>query len=309
MDAVLILGGSGFIGSRLCEMLIEQSSARPGGITVATRRPARAQDLLALPGVDLDEADVHDDATLARLVAGRSTVVNLIAILHGNAASFSQVHVELPRRIARACLLAGVQRIVHVSALGANSKAPSMYLRSKAEGEAAIASTGVPAAILRPSVVFGAHDRFLNLFARLSKFAPVIPLACADAKFQPVWVDDVARAIIACLQMLRPTAQTYECAGPRVLTLGELVRLAGRYSGHARPVIPLPRAVGQVQAWFMEHLPGEPLMSRDNLASMQLPNVASGRLPGLAELGIEPATLEAIASKYLAATAWSGKRS
>src|SRR5262249_9358719 len=128
------------------------------------------------------------------------------------------------------------------------------------------------------------------------------------AQFQPVWVDDVARAIIACLRTRLPTVQTYECTGPRVYTLAELVRLAGRYSGHERPVVALPRTMGQAQAWFMEHLPGEPLMSRDNLASMQVPNVASGPLPGLVELGIEPMPLETIAPAYLAQRI-AGKRS
>jgi uncharacterized protein YbjT (DUF2867 family) len=298
MQDILILGGSGFIGSRLCELLVARSGAAPGRITVVTRRRARARHLQTLPGIVLQEADVHDDGALAGLVAHRSAVVNLLGILHGDEAAFSRVHAALPRRMARACSEAGVPRIVHISALGAASDAPSMYLRSKAEGEAALAQGGVPAAILRPSVVFGERDRFLNLFARLSKLAPFIPLACADAQFQPVWVDDVARALVACLHS--PLTQTYECAGPRVYTLKELVRLAGRYSGHERPVIALPEAVGQVQAWFMEHLPGEPLMSRDNLASMQVPNVASGRLPGLAELDIQPAPLESIAAHYLA---------
>jgi len=295
---ILLLGGSGFIGSRLCELLVSRAGAAPGRITVATRRRAHARHLQTLPGIVLQEADVHDDAALADLVARRSAVVNLLGILHGDEAAFLRVHAALPRRLAHACREAGVARIVHISALGAASDAPSMYLRSKAGGEAALAQGGVSAAILRPSVVFGARDRFLNLFARLSALAPFIPLACADAQFQPVWVDDVARALIACLHL--PAAQTYECAGPRVYTLKELVRLAGRYSGHERPVIALPAALGQAQAWFMERLPGEPLMSRDNLASMQVPNVASGRLPGLAELGIRCASLETIAPGYLA---------
>ena len=296
---VLILGGSGFVGSRLCEMLLQPDGAAPGRLSVATRRRARARHLLTLPGLSIEEGDVHDDATLARLVAGRSAVVNLIGVLHGDAAAFDKAHAELPRRLAQACLREQVSQVVHVSALGVRRDAPSMYLRSKAAGEAAWGDAGVPAAVLRPSVMFGARDRFLNLFARLSRFAPLIALAGADAQFQPVWVDDVARAIIVCLRRRRSAPEICECAGPKVYTLAELVRLAGRFGGHERLVIPLPRPAGQLLAGLLECLPGEPLMSRDNLASMQVPNVASGQLPGLAALGITPAALEVIAPTYL----------
>ena len=150
-------------------------------------------------------------------------------------------------------------------------------------------------------MIFGAHDRFLNLFARLQALAPVVPLAMADARFQPVWVDDVARAVIRCLEDPATIGQTYELAGPEVLTLAELVRLAGQASGHARPVLPVPLGVGRLQAAALRLLPGEPPLSKDNLASMSVPNVASGRLPGLAELGVvTPASVRAVAPVYLA---------
>jgi NADH dehydrogenase len=296
---VLVLGGSGFVGSRLCEMLLQPAGAPPGRVTVVTRRRDRARHLLPLPALSLEEGDVHDDATLARLVTGRSAVVNLIGVLHGDAAAFERAHAELPRRLAQACMRERVSQVVHISALGVSRDAPSMYLRSKAAGEDAWRDAGVSAVLLRPSVMFGARDRFLNLFARLSRFAPAIALAGADAQFQPVWVDDVVRAIVACLQRPRDAAQIYECAGPKVYTLAELVRLAGRFSGHERPVIALPRPAGEWLAWLMECLPGEPLLSRDNLASMRVPNVASGAWPGLTSLGIAPAALEAIAPTYL----------
>lgn len=299
LDDVLILGGSGFVGSRLCEMLLVPTGAPPGRVSVVTRRSDRARHLQPLPGLGIEEGNVHDDATLARLVAGRSAVVNLIGVLHGDAAAFDKAHAELPRRLAQACRREQVSQVVHISALGVARDAPSMYLRSKAVGEAAWSQADVPAAVLRPSVMFGERDHFLNLFARLSRFAPLIALAGAEAQFQPVWVDDVARAIVACLQRSRDVQEVYECAGPRVYTLAELVRLAGRFSGHERPIVALPRPAGQLLAGLMECLPGEPLMSRDNLASMQVPNVASGQLPGLAALGITPAALEAIAPGYL----------
>jgi NADH dehydrogenase len=192
---------------------------------------------------------------------------------------------------------------VHVSALGVAdaAAAPSLYLRSKAQGEQLLrGAPGLALTLLRPSVIFGAEDRFINLFAALQAFAPVMPLAGAAARFQPVWVDDVAHAIEACLKDPRHICKTFECAGPQVLTLRELVQLAGRWSGHPRPVLPLPEWAGRVQAALLGLLPGEPLMSADNLASMRVPNVASGRLPGLAELGIEPTSLTTVMAPWLA---------
>ena len=209
----------------------------------------------------------------------------------------------LPQRIAGACAAAGVSRLVHVSALGVAdaATAPSLYLRSKAQGEQLLrGAPGLALTLLRPSVIFGAEDRFINLFAALQAFAPVMPLAGAAARFQPVWVDDVAHAIVACLKDPRHIGKTFECAGPQVLTLRELVQRAGRWSGHARPVLPLPEWAGRVQAALLGLLPGEPLMSADNLASMRVPNVASGRLPGLAELGIEPTSLTTVMAPWLA---------
>ena len=301
MNNFLVLGGSGFVGSALCERLVRRSGGS-GRISVPSRRSARVKHLLTLPTVEVVQADLHDDVQLARLVAGRDAVVNLVAILHGSEAEFERAHVALPRRLAQACLAAGVRRVVHVSALAADAQAPSMYLRSKAAGEAALRQSGLELTILRPSVIFGAGDAFLNLFARLQAVLPVMPLACASARFQPVWLDDVAEAIVRALADSTTAGETLECAGPRVYTLAELVRLAGRWSGHERPVLALPPALGHLQATIMEWLPGETLMSRDNLRSMQVANIASGRAPGLARLGIDATTLEAIGPGMLAAS-------
>jgi NADH dehydrogenase len=255
--------------------------------------------VLPLPTVDLIEANVHDDAQLGRLVAGFDAVINLIAILHGSAADFDRVHVALPRRLAAACTAAGVRRLVHVSAIGVGSGAPSNYLRSKAAGEEVLKAAGLDLTILRPSVIFGNDDRFMNVFAALQSVFPFMPLAGSTARFQPVWVEDVASAVVTCLDRPETIGQTIECTGPREYTLAELVRAAGRWSGHERPVFALPGAAARLQARMMELLPGEPLMSRDNLLSMQVPNVASGTLPGLASLDIVPAALEGVASLYL----------
>jgi hypothetical protein len=165
--------------------------------------------------------------------------------------------------------------------------------------EAVLEGSGLDVSALRPSVIYGEQDRFLNMFARCSTFVPILPLACADARFQPVWVEDVAAAIAACLARPETAGQTSECAGPDVFTLAQLVRFAGEWSGHKRPIVALPRVLGTLQAAVMEQLPGEPVMSRDNLQSMQTPNVLSGRHPTLEVLGIRPAALKTIGPGYL----------
>ena len=300
MKNTLVLGGSGFVGSVLCEKLVRQARGS-GRITVPSRRSARVKHLQTLPTVEVVQANVHDDAELARLVAGRDAVVNLVAILHGREADFERAHVALPRRLAAACSAAGVRRMVHVSAIGAGAQAPSMYLRSKAAGEAALEQASLALTILRPSVIFGAGDSFLTLFARLQAVFPVMPLTGASARFQPVWVDDVAEAIARALADPATAGQTFECTGPRVCTLAELVHLAGRWSGHERPVLALPEAIGRLQAWVMEMLPGEPLMSRDNIRSMEVPNIASGHRPGIDQLGIAATAIEAVGPGMLGA--------
>ncbi|WP_395059680.1 complex I NDUFA9 subunit family protein [Polaromonas sp.] len=306
MKKILILGGTGFVGRHLCEKLTQLQWR----VSVPTRHETRAREIQMLPSLDVVRADVHDETALTRLVAGHDAVVNLVAILHGTQASFERAHVELPQKIARACASTGVTRLVHVSALGADARnpdaAPSMYLRSKGQGEVVLHQAGLALTMLRPSVIFGNGDKFLNTFAQLQKIFPVIPLAGSHALFQPVWVEDVASAIVHCLQdahLHTTSGQTFEACGPDVYTLRQLVELAGRFSGinegRGRPVLALPAALGRLQARMMALAPGEPLMSRDNLDSMSVPNIASGNLPGLDALGITPAALEAIAPSYL----------
>lgn len=313
MRNILVLGGTGFVGSTLCEHLARQG----WGITLATRRRSNARHLQHLPSVTVVEADVHDEAALGQLVAGHNAVVNLIAILHGSPAAFEFVHVDLPQKLARACQAHSVAQCVHISALGVQDQqpeaAPSHYLRSKGLGEVALRAaanaSGMHLTVLRPSVIFGANDQFLNLFARLQRVFPIMPLAGAHARFQPVWVVDVARAVVRSLDMpIRPDSvgypvRTLEVCGPDVFTLKELVQLAARLGGvrggRGRPVIALPMWMGRVQAFVMEWAPGGPLMSRDNLDSMRVDNVATPGFPGLDVLGIMPSSVHAIAVGYL----------
>jgi len=301
MNKILILGGTGFVGRHLCEKLQEISCRA----TVVTRRRSSAQHLQMLPLMDIAEVPHLDATTLTPLLQEHDAVVSLVAILHGNEATFEAAHVKLPLELVRACEAAGQRRIVHISALGASLDAASMYQRSKARGETVLRESGLDVTVLRPSVIFGAEDKFLNTFASLQQMFPVIPLAGSEARFQPVWVEDVADALRVCLQDKSTIGQTYEACGPQIFTLKELVELAGQYSGvnggKGRPVIGLPDFLARLQARVMELAPGEPLMSRDNLDSMKADNIASGKLPGLEALGITPSSLSAIAPHYLGA--------
>jgi uncharacterized protein YbjT (DUF2867 family) len=306
---VMVLGGTGFVGTQVCKQLVQNGWT----VTVPTRTPERDWPVRGLPQVHVVDLDVHDATALTKAMAGHAAVVNLVAILHGNAAAFDKVHVELPAKILQACRANQVSELVHVSALGANAQqpqnCPSEYLRSKSRGEAVLlASSDVPflpkVTVLRPSVIFGAQDKFLNLFAKLQRFFPVMPLAGAGARFQPVWVEDVANAVARILAHgVRDHPAVIEACGPQVFTLRELVQLAARLGGVrgglGRPVIALPDWIGRIQACMMELAPGEPLMSRDNLDSMKVDNVASATVVGLDVLGITPSRLEPIAAHYL----------
>ena len=299
MQKIVITGGTGFVGSSLCEHLAAQDAGCR--LVVPTRRLANGRSLQVLPTVDLVQADVHDPQAMAAVLQGADALVHLVAILHGDDAAFDRVHVQLPRGLAAACAQAGVRRVVHVSALGVGLQAPSSYLRSKAAGEGvwqqALAAGG-DLTILRPSVIFGADDRFTNLFARLSRLFPVLPLAGAGARFQPVWVGDVAQAVVQSLLQRPGPGPIVECAGPQVMTLQEIVQQVGAMAGCRRPVVGLPESAGLLQAAAMGLLPGEPMMSRDNVLSMRVPNVASGKLPGLRDLGITPQGLALLAPHF-----------
>ncbi len=305
---IIALGGTGFIGRHICEKLIRDGHE----VTVPTRNLSSAREIQMLPRLSPVMCNVHDPAQLASAVVGHELLINLVAILHGSEAEFERVHVALPQSIVSACKAAGIKKIVQMSSLGAGLDAPSQYLGSKGRGEQVFAQSGLDVTVLRPSVVFGEGDRLLNVFAQLLRAFPLVPLAGSQAQFQPVWVEDVAQAVVQLAARgsiekgshlasvdAGQGAKVYEIAGHRLMTLRELFELTGHCIGVSRPIFHLPDQLARMQAWIMERLPGPTLMSRDNLASMQVPNIASGQLPGLKALGIDAASIELIAPRYL----------
>ena len=294
--SVCVIGGAGFLGSHL----VQQLAARGIPVRVPTRRRERAKALIVLPTVDVVNADVHDTAALERLVAGCDAVISLAGILHENRpGDFARIHTELPRKIVDACRERGVRRLLHVSALKATHDAPSEYLRSKADGEQQIRvaqASGIRTTIFRPSVMFGREDRFLNLFARLAQSLPVIALASPKARFQPVYVEDVARAMVESLEMSHTYDANLSLCGPTVYTLQELVEYVCRLLRMERPVLPLNDDMSHFLAWMMEWLPVK-LMSRDNYLSMKVDSVCDCAFPAM--FGFKPSPLEAVVPLYL----------
>lgn len=305
-DDLLAVGGSGFVGRHLVAAL----AARGARVTVPTRRRERAKHLILLPTVDVIEADVMAPGVLARLAKGRDAVINLAGVLHSrhgranergpndSGPDFAQAHVELPQALVNACRSAGVQRLLHMSSVAADPKGPSEYLRSKGIGEEVVlAAEDLSVTVFRPSIIFGPEDRFLNLFALLARLSPVLAVPKPDARFQPVYVGDVVRAMLAALEDRDAAGKRLDLCGPREYTLRELVKFACGVSGRRRLVIGLPDGLAALQAWTMEHLPAVlRLLTRDNLRSMRSPSVCAGRFP----YGIEPAPLEVAAPAWLA---------
>ena len=293
ITTVCVVGGSGFVGRHICHQL----AARGYRVRVPTRDPERAKQLILLPTMEVTAADVHDPVDLARTIRGVEAVINLVGVLHDgrDRHSFAQAHVMLARKMAAACLQEGVRRYIHMSALNADANGPSAYLRSKGEAEAIARNSGLDVTVFRPSVIFGRDDSFLNLFASLLKFLPVVFLGSPNARFQPVFVEDVAAAFVKSLEELASFGKSYELCGPNVYTLRELVAYVGRTTRHARPVIGLNDSLSYWQAFAMEWLPVK-LLTRDNYYSMRVDSVCHCEFP----FGIRPAALEALAPAWLA---------
>ena len=324
-QTVLVTGGSGFIGSAVVTRLASLGY----NVIVPTRRLSQAKHLQMLPTVEIVQTKLNVAADVGHIMPRVNAVINLVGILHGRAGKkaardlnndpryqaesdpygpdFGAMHVQLPKELAQQLAehgASGAKRFIQISAYGTHlpkQKLPSMYLRSKAAGERGVLSTlGLRSTVFRPSVVFGPGDSFLNLFAKMQKLPIVVPLARAGCKFQPVFVDDVAQAIVNSLENTATYGKTYDLLGPEIYTLSQIVQLAGHLSGSSRLVISLPDILGKLQASLLEMLPGPTLMSLDNFDSMAVDNAAPPGYVMDPELGVTPHALSVIAPTYLA---------
>jgi NADH dehydrogenase len=298
---VCLLGGSGFVGRRIAGQLTDRG--RP--VRILTRHRERHRDLLVLPDAEVVEGDVHNPAFLRQQFEGCDVVINLVGILNEQGRSgsgFTRAHVELPEKIVQAARATCVRRLLHMSALNASPKGPSHYLRTKGLGEELVHRAHGPdlaVTSFRPSVIFGPRDSFTNRFAGLLRLAPgVFPLACPNARFQPVYVEDVARAFVRALDDHRCFGNRYNLCGPKVYTLRELVEYIAGVTGKRVCVIGLNDTASLLQAAIMEFAPGKPF-SLDNYRSLQVDSVCPQGFPGV--FGLDPAGLEAVAPGYLAA--------
>lgn len=293
ITTVAVLGGSGFVGRHVCHAL----AAKGYRVRVATRDRERAKEhLILLPTAEVAVVDVHEPAQLAEFVSGTDAVINLVGVLHDGRGErgFQAAHVDLARKVVAACRDRGVRRLLHMSSLGAGPDAPSDYLRTKGEAEAIVRDAGLASTIFRPSVIFGPDDSFLNLFAQALKLLPAMALGSPGARFQPVFVEDVAAAFVKALADLGSHGKRYDLCGPRVYTLRELVEFTAATTGRRRPIIGLNDGLSYLQALVMEWMPVK-LLTRDNYYSMKVDSVCDCPFP----FGITPAALEAVAPAWL----------
>ncbi|MGH8134899.1 MAG: complex I NDUFA9 subunit family protein [Steroidobacteraceae bacterium] len=309
LRSVCVLGGSGFVGTRLCAAL-----AREGWrITVPTRNPARASHLAMIPSLRLVGADIHDPGELTRLCDRQQAVINLVGILNESGrdgSGFRLAHTELAAKLVGACRLLRVERLLQMSALNADAEnGPSHYLRSKGLAERIIRDESGPDlrwTIFQPSVIFGPGDDFVNRFAGLLRMIPVLPLARPGARFAPVWVDDVVAALLRALADEATASESYQLCGPDRYTLREIVCLVRDELGLARAVVGLPDWASRLQAAVCDFVPGKPF-STDNFKSLTVDSVCS--VNGLARLGIRPQSLAAIMPRYLSNQGVAGRYS
>lgn len=303
-EIITVFGGSGFVGRHIVRALAKAGYR----VRVAARRPHLAQDLrvMGVVGqVQLVQANVRVASSVERAVEGASGVVNLVGVLNESGRqTFTRLHALGAKTVAEAAAAAGIDRVVHVSAIGADADSPSRYARTKAEGESAVMAALPKATILRPSIVFGAGDSFFNRFASMARFVPALPLfGGGKTRFQPVFAGDVARAVLASLESDEARGRTYELGGPGVYSFAELMRFILDEIDRPRALLPLPWAIGSVIALGAEIaaiLPFvEPLITRDQLTQLKRDNVVSEGAGTLADLGIAGETIDAIVPAYL----------
>jgi len=295
---IVLLGATGFVGRHLLPELSRQGHR----CDVICRNTSRCGHLRLIPGVRLRQVPALNHENLSVLLSGADAVVNLIGILNErglNGKGFHEAHVGTVETLIAACRTAGVRRVVQVSALNAG-KGKSHYLISKGQAEDALRKADfLDVTIVQPSVIFGEGDAFFNRFAGLLKWTPVLPLACPEARLQPVWVGDVAAAISRILQSPRTVGHTLELAGPKAYTLRELVAMTARVAGLRRRIVGLPDLLSRLQGRLMDFVPGKPFSS-DNYKSLQVDNVSQSN--ALPQLGITPGSVRAKLPDYLRGT-------
>jgi NADH dehydrogenase len=297
---IVVFGGSGFIGRYLVRALADDGWR----VIVAVRDPEAARFLQPLGSVGQIvpiACDIGDSGQVAAVVARADAVVNLVGLLHERGRqTFRRIHVEAARHIGEAAAASGIRRIVQVSAIGASPRSPSNYARSKAAAEETLRGLVPETVIVRPSIVFGPEDRFFNMFARLAVFSPVLPLfGGGTTRFQPVYVEDVARAIVAALDDEDARGRTFELGGPRIYSFRQLMEVVRQQTGRRVCLLPLPFAVASLQAAFLQFLPDPPL-TPDQVRLLKVDNVVAPGALGFADLGVVPTTVEVIVPTYLA---------
>jgi uncharacterized protein YbjT (DUF2867 family) len=299
MTVVVVFGGAGFLGRRLVHRLTAQGMT----VRVAVRHPDPAR--IALRPIDFDRvtvvpADVRDQASVAAAIAGADAVVNTVsAYVEKGGLTFEAVHVQGAETVARETVAAGVPRLVLVSGIGADADSGSPYIRARGRGEQVVQQTFPEATIVRPGAMFGPGDGLFCTLAELARLLPILPLiGGGHTRLQPVFVEDVGEAIASILTNPETAGRTYEFAGPGVYTLRELVSVTLHLMGKRRLLIPVPFAVAEIQARLFELLPNPPLTS-GQIDLLKADNVASGTLPGLQELKIQPKTVEEVVPTYI----------
>ncbi len=298
-NLVTIIGANGFVGRHVVRELAKTGVR----IRAAVRRPNEAMLLRTMGSVgqiQLVQANIRDTASLDVAITGADTVVNLAGVIASRGKqTFHATHEQGAENVARICTEQGVRQLVHMSALGADIRSVSRYSQSKIRGEKEVLRNFPAATILRPSVIFGPEDNFFGRFAMLAKALPVLPLVGGgQTKFQPIYVDDVADAVVAILSKPDSRGQTYELGGPRVWTLEEVYKFVLDATHRTRMVIPLSFAMAKFASLFLQLLPGH-ILRPDQVNMLREDNVVSDDAMTLADLGIIPQPAEIIMPKYL----------